>query len=452
MTKSFYKSYTEKGPIEDDYQGLTQYPAVYQILGKKNLPPIPQIAQKLIAACSAGEVNMQEVNDLVKWDPALCFEIMDMVHSGAYQEAKPARTVEQAVDLIGSDIMKDLVGYLSINTVFDTRMDNGPFDQMIFWRHSLKCALLAQSMSKEMHYGYSEEAFLAGLLHDIGKLILLKKFPDKYRKLLYNNPMAADLILKEDQTLGIDHCKTAAWLIEQWADHSFMADAILYHHHPLERVVNASPLVKILYIANILASTEEKENETVFQAAKKLFEPKEYPLDKCLADAEIRLQEICHFLGLDESQPEYSKGYTRFGNVGDGVFFEEARDTALVASVFPTIYQAESRSELLKAIRQCLQIMLGVTDIMFFLYNSDEKALIGHRIEAGDPSAMFETLSIPVRLEKSVVVSSLIKREPTDSFTHLKYSEPTILDLQIIHFLGREGILCLPLLEKMDDL
>jgi len=312
----------------------------------------------------------------------------------------------------------------------------------------LKCAFLAELISKEIPNQSPDEAFLAGLFHDIGKLILLTSLPNIYTKLLLEKTDQTSLLSKEKKTIGTDHCYIAHRLIDRWQYYPFMSDAILYHHYPLEKVAVAFPPVKILYLANLLAGQDTPDQGDVFNIAKTLFGFNRDKVEEYLIYAETRLHDAASVFEMDD----ISSGQVQTVNAvrNDARFYlaNEVRDTSLIAYTMQNILTAKDKLSILQIIRQGFQILFGKSDVFFFLYDSNEKALIGHCSRDDEYSALIDGLRISALSDNSMLVSCLKNNLPVDSFSYQKRAELTITDSQLIHFTGKEGILCLPMIER----
>ena len=448
MMKSFFEQYIDKDLTKNDNPGLIQKPISYQILGKKNLPTIPQILMKLINVSYQKKAGIQEISNIIKWDPALTYKILGMAHSTSHAVPKNASSLEAAVAKVGIKTVHELVISAATNAAFEPKSFNSIFNLTVIWEHSVKSALLAQIISEEVHYQNPEVAYLTALLHDIGKLILFSNFPDIYTELLSSQYDPEAFYLVEDNRMGINHCKIAAYLIDQWNFHSFSADAIFYHHYPVEKVIHSSPLVKIVYIANLLAVKNDQENKKRALIIKDLMGFDEHQVAEFLNDADMRLREAIHFLDMDSESFKNLQEDSDHHLAIHRAILKEVRDVSLIAVALQPVYQAGGRDAILKAVKQSLQKIIDVSDILFFFYSSEEDTLLSLYLDGDGASKKLENIYIPMHLDSSIIVSSLLKDAPVDSFTHSEYSELIILDSQILHFLGKEGILCLPMLNE----
>ena len=135
----------------------------------------------------------------------------------------------------------------------------------------IKRAILSKLIAKKTSYASPDEAFLTGILHDIGKLVLWVNFPKEYADILTSSNDQWDLILAGEARHGTTHCEVGAWLIKRWNLQSFMADAVLYHHESVDRIQDGLPLIKIIYVGNVLCPETIKAKEVKFGIAKNIF-------------------------------------------------------------------------------------------------------------------------------------------------------------------------------------
>ncbi|MBW2011771.1 MAG: HDOD domain-containing protein, partial [Deltaproteobacteria bacterium] len=225
---------------------------IHKIKNLKNLPTLPQILIKLIEACNNEETTHKELSEIISKDPSLSAKIMRLVNSSYLGLNTRIKTIEQAVVYLGSDAIRNMAISASVVQVFSHVKGDSLFSLNRFWRHSLMCASIARKIAKESSYEYPEEAFLSGLLHDIGKLVLWVNFKEDYPEILKDCEENPELFIGAEMRLGTTHCEVGAFLIRQWKFNPLVADAVLYHHEPVDKILHALPLVKIVYVANIL--------------------------------------------------------------------------------------------------------------------------------------------------------------------------------------------------------
>jgi len=429
---------------------MTKNTSAHLLAGNKNLAILPEINLKLIQACNSGRHNLHEIAELIKLDPALCLNVMDMYYSGCYGAPKKTETLESALNSIGLDALSVMVSYSSASSVFSGAVHGRNFDLRLFWRHSLKCAFLAELIAKEVPNQPPEEAFLAGLFHDAGKLILLASLPDIYGSLFADATDQSTIIEKEKKIIGMDHSYVAYKLIDRWRYYPFMANAVLYHHYPVEKVASSLPLVKIVYLANLLAGHDVPEQKDVFGEARTLFGFTRDKLEQYSLYAEIKLQEAAAVFEI-EDLPEGHLPAGANGRADASVnLANEIRETSLMAYAMQNLLQAGDRESSLKILRQGFQMLFGNFNIIFFLYDKKANALVGHCARDDDYFSLINGLRISVSSDTCMLVSCLDAGTPLVSFSLQKQSELTITDSQLIHFAGKEGLLCLPIRENSE--
>jgi hypothetical protein len=179
-------------------------------------------------------------------------KILTVANSSAYHRGGRQVSLEQSMVALGTDMIKTLVISDSVFQTFSSFPNSGATDLRRFWKQSLTAAVLARELARRLDYSQPEEAYLAGLLHNVGRLALLAAAPKEYT---YNFSARddEDLCAVEQRTLQITHAEAGAWLVERWQLDSFLADAVLYHHEPSKRLEDAHPLIRIVRLAHVLA-------------------------------------------------------------------------------------------------------------------------------------------------------------------------------------------------------
>jgi HD-like signal output (HDOD) protein len=215
------------------------------------LPAMPQILIKLIELLQADDAGMPELAALIAKDAGMTSKILAVANSSAYQRHNRTVGLEQALVSLGTDMIKTLVISESVFQTFNNFPHSGSTDLRAFWKGSLTTAVIARDIARALDYPQVEEAYLAGLLHNVGRLALLSTAPKEYA---YNFTARDDeeLCAVEQRTLEITHAEAGAWLIERWHLDSFLADSVLYHHEPVARLEAAHPLIRIVRLAHQL--------------------------------------------------------------------------------------------------------------------------------------------------------------------------------------------------------
>jgi nitrogen-specific signal transduction histidine kinase/HD-like signal output (HDOD) protein len=417
---------------------------LFKIDHHKNLPTVPHVYARLIEAWHEGDIHLSKIAAIIKLDPALSHKVMVLASKTNHHQHARANSIEAAVEIIGPETLKAVISHASTRQVFDVARMDSIKSLTHFWRHAMTCAHVCELIAREIAYPYPNEAFLSGLLHDVGKLVLFSHYPKKYNALFYPQDPTPDMTGEEKTVLGFDHTEAGAGLIQTWGHSSFIADAVLYHHHSLESIQHAFPLVQIVYTANILADSRQENRERGLHVAQELLGFDPHQVDEISVHMNIKAQESFRFLGLDDPDPGDHKTLIDFYPSVQNTIQQEVRDASLLSNVIQNLLEAVDRDEIIQEIKRAIWVMFDINDIMLFLYEPQENRLIGQVDGHGADLAM----RIPMKATDSLPVSCLLKKETIDSFTLSSYAAPTILDAQLINRLGKEGMLCIPLMVK----
>jgi HD-like signal output (HDOD) protein len=194
------------------------------------LPPLPMVVQKIMQLVQQEETSAQDLAKVISMDTALAAKVLRLVNSALYSVANPVTTIQRAVAILGFSELKNMTLGLKIMDTF-ANPEDGNMDRDEFWEHSLACGLCAQSLSENLRQVFPEEAFLGGLLHDVGKLVLDAYLPDQW-KVVQDQAQGKQLppLLLEEQIVGVPHTDVGQWLAERWKLPRLHQIAIKYHH------------------------------------------------------------------------------------------------------------------------------------------------------------------------------------------------------------------------------
>jgi len=418
----------------------------------KNLPTLPHILLEFIATCNKPDSTNEDLSQIINKDSSLTAKVMRMVNSAYYGLPNRVSSMEHALLLLGMDAVKNIAVSASVFQAFAKTKGDSVFDLKRFWRHSLLCATTAKLIAKKVSYGSPDEAFLSGLLHDIGKLVLWVNFPEEYAAIVQSSKDDPDLLLAGERDLGATHCDVAAWMIGQWQLQSFMADAVLYHHEPVDRVLDALPLVKIVFMANALSRETAQDDELRYGIGQEVFEFSRSEVETVMSQAETEVMEIARSLGIEIASPDVlPTTLSERDRQKENALVRAVRDVSLLQGTLQNLLEASGQDAILKVVRQGLQILFDVPGVIFLIHEPSNDALVGKGAEDATQDALVKELVVPLQSKACLAVQSLHKKTPLDSFGHLEHVELTILDHQLIRLLGTDGFLCLPMIARQES-
>lgn len=216
------------------------------------LPSMPASCVAIMEELQSEEASIRKVADLIASDLGMTAKMLQMVNSAFFGLYRQVTDVQDAVMLLGLDAIKALVLSVNVFAAFDTRRIPF-FDLDGLWQHSLTVGGCAQKIMTTVARDREQAAaaFLAGMLHDIGKLILAVNFSDAYRALLKGVPESpAERLAKEREMIGTTHAEIGAYLMGLWGMEPPILMAIAFHHSPLaSRETAVGPLTAV-HLAN----------------------------------------------------------------------------------------------------------------------------------------------------------------------------------------------------------
>lgn len=418
-----------------------------RIRTSKNLPTLPHILLRLVEACNSQGCTIKDISRIIDKDPSLCAKVMKMVNSAHYGLPSRVTSIEQALLLLGTDAIKNVAISAAVFQVFGKAKGNGAFKLKQFWHHSLLCAIIAELIAKKTSHGSPEEAFLAGLLHDIGKLVLFVNFPAEYTNAVKSCNNKADLPQVEETHLGATHAEVGAWMIEKWHLQSFMADAVLYHHEPVARILDALPLVKIIFVANALSRDPVDHDDLTFKTAREIFGFSRSDVEDLLAQGKDQVEQIAQSLGMEIESPEVPQSpLSDTAHQKELGLVRSVRDASLLQGTLRNLLEAGEQKSILEIVSQGMQVLFDVNRILFLLHDHKRDALVAKEGLESTQDDLVKELVISLQTKNCLPVESLKQKIPLDSFGHLKKVDLAIIDNQIIRLVQRQGILCLPMI------
>ncbi len=203
-----------------------------KILADPNLPTLPGNAAEVVQLCRHGDVPMDQLARVICRDPALALKVLHTVNSAAYGLRNQVTTISHALVLLGMETVKSVaLSFTLVGSLKDVRGQD--FDPTPIWQRSLISAVSARSIALKMGGAQSEEAFLAGLLQDMGILALIQTLGSPYIDLLRKvGDTSARLHEVEQKYLKLDHTQVGEALAEKWNLPPVLTLPIRFHEQP----------------------------------------------------------------------------------------------------------------------------------------------------------------------------------------------------------------------------
>lgn len=233
------------------------------ILKTLRLGTLPDIYYKTIAAINNPEASLDDIARIVSNDTTLSAKVLQLVNSSFYSLRQKVDTLTWALALIGTNQLMTIVSGVSAVSLF-RNIPSRLINMASFWEHSIACGTAARLLAS--YYPQKTEAerfFVAGLLHDIGRLILVQNLPDQYHD-IFQRVRQEEMFLftAEEEKFGSDHSYVGAQLAVHWNLPERLINMIRYHHFPSQESSFAEPA--IVNLADILVNALEIGNSGEF--------------------------------------------------------------------------------------------------------------------------------------------------------------------------------------------
>lgn len=218
----------------------------------KNLPSLPTIYNQVVAELESPTGSFDEVARLIGQDPLMTAKILQLVNSAIFALSTPVTKAEEAVIILGAERTKALLLAVPVFTRFNAETCPGLSPDQL-WQHSMEVAAFARNIAlkHQTSVPLADAAFTAGLLHDMGKLLLAANLPDKYAA-LHRDQAKGGLADRhaEQLSLGTTHAETAACLLGMWGLPLPVVEAVAHHHHPSRTEHNDFTPLTAVHAAN----------------------------------------------------------------------------------------------------------------------------------------------------------------------------------------------------------
>ena len=229
------------------------------VRGLSDLPSLPAVVMELLGAIDQDDVDISVLAKKVSHDQALTAKTLRLANSSLYGLQVKVTTIQQAITYLGFQTTRNLITAAAITGCFPEGLCPG-FDDKAFWRHSIASAACAKVLARRLRFN-QDYAFTAGLLHDIGRLVLVSSFPAAYQRVMaWRSEHDSHVLDAERAVMGVDHVAAGVALAEHWQFSDTMKMAIAYHHDP--EAPGAGLLAAIVHVANAIVHALDLASET----------------------------------------------------------------------------------------------------------------------------------------------------------------------------------------------
>src|SRR5581483_10124562 len=204
-----------------------------ELMAIDRLPSAPEVAQKLLLAVNREDAHVRQLTDLIARDQSLTAKLIGLANSAFFSSRVKITSIPQATTLLGFGRVRDIVLGLSVWSTFGGKTAGARRWRKVLWSHSAMVAATAKMLSERTGTD-GAEAFAAGLLHDVGKLVLGLRLGDSYWAMLDEAAESSQPVATlETDMFGCHHATVGGWLLQLWRIPTPLVDAVALHHDPL---------------------------------------------------------------------------------------------------------------------------------------------------------------------------------------------------------------------------
>ena len=219
-----------------------------EVMERHKLPSPPMVVTKVLSMLKDPDFSVRQLSRLISDDTALASRTLAISRSARYAQRHQPTTVHEAILVIGYQTLRNIVIATAAQSFL---MKNSKVAERL-WSHSLAAALAARMLAQRSGFGDPDLAFLAGLMHDVGEMVLLQADPRGFERILAEvQQTEGSIIEKEEEMYSFDHSSIGIALLDFWKIDSQISQAVLYHHDQ-EDSPDPKSLVTILAMADYL--------------------------------------------------------------------------------------------------------------------------------------------------------------------------------------------------------
>lgn len=219
---------------------------------------LPEITSRIVEVVEDPKATAHDLHEIVKNDPALAAKVLKVVNSAFYGLPSQVASLDRAIVLLGLSAVKNIALAASLSRFFKPDRGNGRFAAKDLWTHSVAVAVCSKMLASAVSQAHAEEAFVAGLVHDMGLLIEWQCFPEKLESVIERCLKGCpDFCAVEREVIGADHEAFGAALSARWKFPPGLRYSISYHHRPMVLRPEFRKGVGVVYLADTICCQNE---------------------------------------------------------------------------------------------------------------------------------------------------------------------------------------------------
>ncbi len=436
----------------------------------EKIPSMPRALLQLLEVIRDPDARFTEITEIIQSDPALTARVMSIASSGSYYQWSQNKDFNRLLVAMGLKMVKNIAINSAVQQFFSQFNvdDEGMLAQ--FWQTSLVTASIAKALAHMIGYANEDEAYITGLLHNIGELVCLMHDASAYakQKTSSENTEQTDSIseLKSQQSkmeqafIGASIPEIGCFIIHGFDKESMMGDAVLYQREPAEQIMGAHHLVQIINLASKLSSLSNnyipEDKPAIFKEVSHVFDLNQPLLEEMLVTSYAYFLDTAKKMGVsisDDNKIELDDERVQI-ELADNV-----RTIALSSSlqqINACRLDSRSEKELTTQIIQNLKMLFGLSQFIFLRYDEQSNQLSNQLTDLPNTKEKSRAqFNLSMDADRVLPVLAMKKGVPITShdslYTDSSQHKKTVLDRQLLRAMDTEEMLCIPLQDKANN-
>ncbi|MCU7916901.1 MAG: HDOD domain-containing protein [Candidatus Thiodiazotropha sp. (ex Epidulcina cf. delphinae)] len=408
-----------------------------------DLPSPPAILIELIDSCNSPEMSFTQLAETIQKDAGISSQVIAAANSPFYRQWQEISDLQRILVVLGISSVRTIAINSAVRQFFAklSKQTGRTLEQL--WFRSLICAHTARSLAELTAYPAAEEAYLAGLLHSLGQLALLKAFPDDYREILEQELSGKALIQTEQEKLGYTSPQIGSQMIDRWALQSFLSDAVRYQYESTDAILDASHLVKLINLSSRLCDHDGAPDNEGLERADLLFGLNQSIVEQLLQEARDSAAKAAQSLGI----PLPSQNNDQHDQRHQEALAERIKQAALLSNSLGQLPEGADMAATLQQIQRDLDLLFGTDQICFLLRKTDEPLL--HPVSPTTPkSPLLDEIAVSTESDHSLAARAFNQCCMLFSLDEENQPRLSVADRQLARYLKCDGLVYLPLASR----
>jgi HD-like signal output (HDOD) protein len=219
----------------------------------KAVKTLPHVAMKLVKMLSEDQGMVRDYEEVIRHDPSLVMRVFKLVNSAYFALPEKVEILADALAIMGLNNLRNLVVIEALREIYKGKMKAGRFSGKALWNHCLATGLCCRMISERIFDQKGEDAFLCGLLHDVGLIVEFQAVPDLFESMSESKKEGVSIIDHENKMFGTNHSETGFWLAREWKLPAVVQFGIR-DHHQISDDISPSSMTGIIQLAELIAA------------------------------------------------------------------------------------------------------------------------------------------------------------------------------------------------------